>query len=306
MTSLYPRGLRRRDLLALGVVTAASVGNCAGYSGAIIDTHVHFYDPGRPQGVPWPPKDDALLYRRTLPTEFRQATAGQGIRGVIIVEASGWLEDNQWVLDVAEDDPLVVGVVGRLEPGKKEFRHHLLRFTKSPLFRGIRLSGNPIAAGLSSPDWTDDVRRLADAGLQLDAIGGESMFADLLRLSDRIPSLPIIIDHLPFYTPGVNAAMRELTKRPQIYAKVSGVLRNVEGRVPSDVGAYKTSLDEVWDVFGKDRVIYASNWPVSNKMASYPVVLRVMKEYFTAKGHDEAERYFWRNSLAAYKWIKRK
>ena len=140
------------------------------------------------------------------------------------------------MLDVAKDDPLVVGIVGRLEPGKKEFRHHVVRFTKNPLFRGIRLGGNPIAAGLSSPDWTDDMRRLADAGLQLDAIGNESMFADLLRLSDRIPSLRIVIDHLPFYTPAVNSAMRELTKRPQIYAKVSGVLRNVDGRVPSDLG----------------------------------------------------------------------
>jgi L-fuconolactonase len=306
MTSLYPHGLRRRDLLAIGGVTAAAVGNCADYSGAIIDTHVHFYDPGRPQGIPWPPKNDALLYRRTLPTEFRQATAGQGITGVIIVEASAWLEDNQWVLDIAKDDPLVVGIVGRLEPGKKEFRNHLVRFTKNPLFRGIRLGGNPIAAGLSSPDWTDDIRRLADAGLQLDAIGNESLFADLLRLSDRIPSLRIVIDHLPFYPPAVSGAMRELTKRPQIYAKVSGVLRDVDGRVPSDSGAYKESLDELWDVFGKDRVIYASNWPVSNRMALYPVVLKVVKEYFTAKGQDAAERYFWRNSLAAYKWIKRK
>jgi L-fuconolactonase len=84
------------------------------------------------------------------------------------------------------------------------------------------------------------------------------------------------------------------------------VLRNVDGRVPSDSGAYKESLDEIWDVFGKDRVIYASNWPVSNRMALYPVVLGVVKEYFTSKGPDAAERYFWRNSLAAYKWIKRK
>ena len=59
-------------------------------------------------------------------------------------------------------------------------------------------------------------------------------------------------------------------------------------------------------MFGKDRVIYASNWPVSNRMGLYPVVLSVVKEYFTAKGQDAAERYFWRNSLVAYKWIKKK
>ena len=274
------------------------------YSGPIIDTHVHFYDPGRPQGVPWPPAKDELLYRRTLPQDFRQATAGLGITGVVIVEASAWLEDNQWVLDLAKSDPLVVGVVGHLDPGKNEFRDHLTRFGKSRLFRGIRLNGNQIKAGNENRAWLEDLRRLADADLQLDAIGGDSMFADLLRLSDRLPRLRIVIDHLPFYSTN-QTTIRELAKRPQIYAKVSGVLRSVDGRVAEDAGAYRAALDEVWDVFGHARVIYGSNWPVSNRMGSYPVVLRVVKEYFSAKGSDVAERYFWKNSLAAYKWVKR-
>ena len=305
MMPFHLQGLRRRDLLAIGGLGVTSVGNCADYTGTVIDTHVHFYDPGRPQGVPWPPKNDAMLYRRTLPGEFRQAAAGQGISGVIIVEASAWLEDNQWVLDLAKDEPLVVGVVGRLEPGTRTFRDHLGRFRKNTLFRGIRLGGGPIKAGLQSAGWMDDLRRLADAGLQLDAIGNESMFVDLLRLSDKLPSLPIVIDHLPFYTPAASAGIREFAQRPRIYGKVSGVLRNVDGHVPEDVSAYRDALDEVWAVFGKDRVIYASNWPVSNRMAPYPVVLKVVKDYFTAKGQDAAEGYFWRNSLAAYRWVKR-
>jgi hypothetical protein len=37
----------------------------------LIDTHTHFYDPSRPQGVPWPPRDDKLLYRTVLPKNYR-------------------------------------------------------------------------------------------------------------------------------------------------------------------------------------------------------------------------------------------
>src|SRR5438309_2335973 len=102
----------------------------------IVDTHIHLYDPGRPQGVPWPPKNEAVLYKTHLPAEFRQATKGLGITGAIVVEASPWLEDNQWVLDLAKQEPLILGVVGHLQPGTPEFAGTLERFGANDMFRG--------------------------------------------------------------------------------------------------------------------------------------------------------------------------
>ena len=96
--------------------------------------------------------------------------------------------------------------------------------------------------------------------------------------------------------------MAELGKRPQVYAKVSGVLRRVEGRVPDDVAFYKPSLDELWDAFGVDRLVYGSNWPVSEKLAPYETVIKVVRQYFEAKGQEASEKYFWKNSKAAYRW----
>jgi L-fuconolactonase len=263
------------------------------YSGPIVDTHVHFYDPTRPQGVPWPSPKETGLYRRTLPEDFRSAAAGLGITGVVVVEASSWLEDNQWVLDLAERDRLVLAVVGHLDPGKAEFRGHLKRFAKNSRFRGIRLNGNAIRAGMDAPEWIDDMRRLSDAGLQLDAIGGEPMFGDLARLSDRLPNLRVVIDHLPFYSSGPTL-LGELKSRSEVYAKVSGVINKPEG--------HRAALDELWDVFGAKRLIYASNWPVSNKFGSYSQVFAVVKEYFTAKGSQVAEGFFWKNARSAYRW----
>src|SRR5262249_59535342 len=96
----------------------------------IIDPHSHFYDPTRPQGVPWPSKSESLLYRRTLPQDFRRVVQGLRVTGTVAVEASPWLEDNQWLLDLAKENPLIVGVVGHLEPGGAMFKSHLQRFTK--------------------------------------------------------------------------------------------------------------------------------------------------------------------------------
>ncbi len=137
----------------------------------IIDTHIHLFDPTRPQGVPWPPKNNPVLYKPALPTRFREVTKDLGIVGAIEVECSPWLEDNQWVLDVAEKDTIMVGTVGNLEPGKPEFARHFERFRKNRLFRGIRygnLWGHNLATELDKPQFVDDLKRLADAGLVLD------------------------------------------------------------------------------------------------------------------------------------------
>jgi L-fuconolactonase len=279
----------------------------------IIDTHTHFYDPTRPQGVPWPSKSETLLYRRTLPKGLRRVAQGLPLAGTVVVEASPWLEDNQWLLDLAKDEPLIVGVVGHLEPGGTAFKGHVLRFAKNRLFRGIRLDETTIARGLTAKAFVADLERLVDADLEIDAIGDNTLISHLVTLSDRVPQLRIVINHLPFDSPAdeaaarkVRNALRELGRRPYIFAKVSGVLRRVNGRVPDEASFYSQSLDQLWDTFGVDRLVYGSNWPVSELLAPYSTVLKVVREYFTAKGVEATERYFWKNSMTAYKWVDRR
>lgn len=279
----------------------------------VIDTHTHFYDPARSQGVPWPPKTDPLLYRRVLPNEFQQLTKGHGVVGTVVVEASPWFEDNQWILDLALEYPILCGLIGHLEPGAQGFAGKLGMLTKNRLFRGIRLNGDAIAKGLADTTFVSDIQRLADKGLVLDAIGGPEMFASLVGLLDRVPKLKICINHLPFdpiqdpaAQAGARSAMAELGRRPHVYAKVSGVLRKRNDSVPNRADAYRPQLDELWKTFGSKRLIYGSNWPVSNRLADYATVIGVVREYFEGKGSSAAQNYFYRNSQDCYQWIKRR
>ena len=135
--------MNRRNFLALaaGACAAAELPSLSWEEGSpipIIDTHIHLFDTARPGGVPWPTKKDGILYQPALPDRYRKIAVPLGIVGAIEVEASPWLEDNQWVLDVAEKDKIIVGTVGNLEPGKPDFRQQLERFQRNPLFRGIR------------------------------------------------------------------------------------------------------------------------------------------------------------------------
>ncbi|MDQ6700474.1 MAG: amidohydrolase family protein [Acidobacteriota bacterium] len=309
--------MNRRAFLETAAGMACMEATAQAASIPIIDTHIHLFDPTRPEGVPWPDKTNAVLYRPALPDRYRKIAVPLGVVGAIEVEASPLLEDNQWVLDIAAKDKIVVGTVGDLEPGKADFRKQLARFHANPLFLGIRygnLWGRNLSARVAEPGFISDLKALAEAGLSLDTANQNAeLLAAVVRVTDGVPKLRVIIDHLPQFQPPTEAGalknyrtmLREIGKRPQVYVKISEVLRRVDGRVPEDMSFYRARLDELFDIFGQDRVLFGSDWPNSDTWAPYPKVLNVVREYFTGKGQAIAEKYFWKNSVAAYRWVKR-
>lgn len=250
-----------------------------------IDTHVHFYDPTRPEGVPWPSAKDPLLYRPYLPGDWAQTAAPLGITGAIVVEASPWVADNQWILDLAEQTPLVVGVIGHLEPGSPEFKPNLARFSRNRLFRGIRLDSKALATAITDTKAVSGLEMLSDANLVLDVVGDGSMVAALVSLLKRIPKLRVVVDHLPFEGP-----LERLEPFIQLYAKVSAAAPQREG------------LDRLWRVFGEDRLLFGSNWPVCLRTATYEMVYRTVDTYFIERGSLAREKFFCLNSVSAYQW----
>lgn len=257
------------------------------------------------------------MYHRTLPADVREVSKGLNVVGAIEVECSPLIEDNQWVLDVSAKDPFIVGTVGHLEPGNAEFRKQLDRFRKNPLFRGIRyayLWGNNLGEELKKPEFVAGLKMLADAGLSLDTANPTTqMLADVANITDKVPNLRIIIDHLAGMVVAPDAPdraeytrlMKTLGGRKQVYVKVSNVLKKIDGKVNYDVNAYRGKIDELWDTFGADRLLYGSDWPNSEPLGKYPQVLQVVRDYFQGKGREAEEKYFYKNSQAAYRWVKR-
>src|SRR5205085_11793 len=141
--------------------------------------------------------------------------------------------------------------IGDLQPDKPEFKEYLDRYHKNKLFRGIRygnLWGYNLVTRVSNPAFIEGLKLMADADLALDTANPRpDLIEAVIRVSDRVPGLRIIIDHLPAMlsrldatvTAAIQGNMRELAKRPQIYIKVSEVLRIVDGKASTDPALYK-------------------------------------------------------------------
>jgi len=276
----------------------------------IIDTHTHFYDPSRPQGVPWPTPDNPLLYRPVLPEQWKALALPVGVTGTVVVEASNWLEDNQWILDLAAQDGSLVGLVGHIDPNRPQFAAELERFSANPLFRGIRCGGRYFE-DLTQGSFLTDMALLAAKDLQLDVLLRHEQFDGLIALAQHLPTLRIVIDHIghmPIDGQAITAEWvaryQQLAAQPNISMKVSALMeQSVIQPAPTDLAFYRPTLDVLWQAFGEDRLIYGSNWPVSERAGDYYVEgINIVKQYFQEKGEAAYQKYFWQNAQAVYRY----
>lgn len=279
----------------------------------IIDTHTHFYDPTRPEGVPWPNKSSPL-YRTILPANYRKQKVPQPVTGTVVVEASKWLEDNQWILDLAKDDPFIVGFVGNISPAEPKFAQHLKRFAANPLFRGIRIRPFEDGKGEFTKELKSVGKHLANADLSVDTLGRPNQLPIVEKMAAAVPDLRIVIDHianLKIDGKAPNAEwqkdMAAVAKHKNVYCKVSALVENTghKGDAPADVDFYRPVLDFLWNTFGEQRLIYGSNWPVSDRGAPLHTVQSIVYDYFNEKGAKPLAAYFSGNAKLAYKWIDR-
>lgn len=312
------KSVNRREFLA-GVAAVATVGAPALQAQQapvpIIDTHIHLFDPTRPQGAPYSGPRGGGPPIPSLPPRYRKLAEPLGIVGAIKVEASPWLEDNLWVLEVAQTDTMIVGVIGNLEPDKPEFAEYLERYHKNPLFLGIRygnLWGRDFTKQVENPAFISGMKLLAQAGLTLDTANPQvALLEGIVRLTDQVPNLRVVLDHLPSLDPtqaerpAYDKALAEIGKRPQIYVKLSGVIHRINEKVSLDLNTYRDRLDSLIGVFGEDRIVFGSDFPNSDGVAPVDKIVGIVKQYFAAKPRSLQEKYFWKNSVAAYHWMKR-
>lgn len=297
---------RRSVLAGVGASLTSTLAGAEGTRIPIIDTHFHLYDPTRPQGAPYPFTPNAPPF---LPRHFRETAKPLGIVGGIKVEASPWVEDNLWVLMIIEDEPMIVGMIGNLDPVKPEFPEYLERYHRNKLFLGIRYGNvwkeHNLVTAIERPEFIANMKAFAQTGLTLEVANPRLDLIDAtVRLTDKVPDLRVVLGHLQALAlPGAPDALqtymrnlKELRGR-NVYVKVSGLPRSrSDAQAPFDPAVYKPVLDLIWNTFGEDRIVYAGR----NKAA-----LDILRNFFLEKGRTAAEKFLWKNSIPAFRWVRR-
>lgn len=274
-----------------------------------IDCHVHLWTHERPAGLTWIKKDDPVLTKDFLPAVHETVAKANGVTAVVVVQAGQSLPDNQWNLDVTAHNPrLYRGVVGNLSEiiGTEKFAPLLRELSKDRRYLGYRLSGRYQKD--MSEAFFRDLALTAELGRSVDFLIGAYTLKDVAAIAKRMPDLRIILDHFGNVRLDGKALPEEwiadyraVAKYPNVYCKVSALYgRFAQQPAPRELAAYRLVLDLSLECFGEDRLVFGSDWPVSESTADYAALLALTREYFAPKGQVVNDKLFHRNAVKFY------
>ena len=243
----------------------------------MIDAHQHFWNPARGD-YGWMPKDDPILSRVYTPADLAPHLAQHGIDRTVLVQAAPSIAESEYMLGIADATPFVAGVVGWVDFEKPSDAAELRRLAGHPAFKGVR----PMIQDIPDDAWMlrDDVqwgyRAVIDNGLTFDALGFPRHLGHFLTLLRRYPDMRVVIDHcmkpqIRSHSPESFAhwadGMTRLAGETGAFCKFSALV--TEANAGWTVPDLKPYVDHVIAVFGPERVMWGSDWPVCRLRASY-------------------------------------
>jgi L-fuconolactonase len=275
----------------------------------IVDSHQHFWNFNR-MSYTWPTEQEQDLFRNIEPPELEPLLKQAGINQTIIVQAKDSCEETDYLLELAEEYDWIAGVVGWVPLLEADEAGKLLeKYTKNPYFKGVR----HLIHEEKDPDWIvqerviEGLKVLASYDIPYDFV---AIFPNHLHhvptLANKIPALKIVIDHLA--KPPIKekrmidwaAQIKEAASYPQVFSKVSGLNTAADplNWAAVDLQPY---IDYAFEVFGADRLMFGSDWPVANLAGDYLKVWNETNIALKGRTKEEIDAVLGKTAVQFYK-----
>jgi L-fuconolactonase len=245
----------------------------------VVDSHHHFWTPGR-YDYYWMSGPELEPIRQPFrPADLQPLLTASGVEYTVLVQTVPSVDETREFLEIAQDTPFVAGVVGWVDltdPGVDVTLADLRASRGGEYLVGIRhmVHDEPDAEWLLRPDVQRGLQAVAHAGLAYDLLLRPRELPTALEVVKAHPHLRFVIDHLakPEIASGQIAKWTELItpfgEQPHVMCKLSGMVTeaNWTSWTPEDLRPY---VETVLDIFGTERVMFGSDWPVSLLAAEY-------------------------------------
>jgi len=271
-------------------------------AGVLIDAHCHVWRLGENDQT-WPPPDLTAIHRDFSLADLRTASGPLGLTGVVLVQSQPSARDTAWLLALAAEDPLVMGVVGWTDLADADAAARIAALAANPHLKGVRAMLQDLAGDwILNPRLDRAVEALVAAGLAFDVLIKPEHLPSILAFARRWPDLRLVIDHgaKPRIGEGRLDPWRDdiaaLAEQSSVYCKLSGLLTEA-GNTP-DAATVAPFVEHLLGAFGADRLIWGSDWPVLTLAGDYAGWRALCAALTPASGHaalfGETARRFYR------------
>lgn len=270
-----------------------------------IDSHQHFWSLRRGD-YGWLTPDLKPIYRDFVPSDLIPLLMRNGIDKTIIVQAAPTESETHFLLGLAEVTPFVAGVVGWADFETKDAPWRIADLARNKLLVGLR----PMVQDLPDPKWlakhdlSPAFDAVADAGLVFDALVLPEHLGPLASMMARHPDLTVVVDHVakPHLKKGIPEsfwdAMAVLAKSPNCVCKLSGLLTEAPKGAGLDI--VKPVFKCVHALFGSERIMWGSDWPVLTLAVSYDDWFAMANKLTAGLAAEEREAIFGGNARRIY------
>jgi L-fuconolactonase len=251
----------------------------------------------------------SALKRDFLPQDLIGELHANGMEGCVAIQADQSEAETLFLLDLAEQCPEIVGVVGWIDLRADNLESRLEYFCRFPKLRGFRhiVQAESDDQFLLRPDFLRGIAQLARHGFTYDILIYPRQLAAAIQFVRKFPEQRFVIDHLakpPVRTREIAAwskGMRAIATSSNVYCKLSGLITEADWR-HWRADEFKPCLDVVFEAFGTDRLIFGSDWPVCLVAGTYPQVKELIVGYTGGLSAPEQERIFGTNAVHFYGW----
>lgn len=265
-----------------------------------IDAHQHFWQPARGD-YGWMPENDPILNRPYSPDDLSPCLNNTGVTQTVLVQAAPSLAETEYLLGIADATPYVAKVVGWIDFEDISQIDALRKLAAHPKFAGVR----PMIQDIADDNWMlrDDVQwayqAIVDLDLTFDCLGFPQHLKNVHTLLGQHPTMRTVIDHC--MKPQLRnhsdenyqqwaTGMSALAKDTNAFCKLSGLV--TEAKSDWSVEALKPYTDHILDVFGAERVMWGSDWPVVRLRCEYDDWYQLAQQLTFELTSSEREQVF--------------
>ncbi len=270
-----------------------------------VDAHQHFWRYSRDE-FDWISEPMAAIRRDFLPGDLLPLLDQAEVDATVTVQVGQSLAETNWLLDLAEENDWIAGVVGWVPLADPQVEKVLEHLSQNVKLKGVRhiLQAEPDAY-MDHEDFNAGLTHLRRYSLVYDVLVYERQLPTAIRLVDRHPVQPMVLDHLakPPIARGElepwRTHIRELARRPQVSCKLSGMVTEAsfDSWTIEDLRPY---VETVLDAFGPERLLFGSDWPVCTVAASYGSWAGVVRDFTASLSIDEQNAIWGGNATKIY------
>ena len=271
----------------------------------MIDTHVHFWNYDKVKDA-WITDDMKLLQKDFLPANLRTELKENRVDGIIAVQSDQSEKETTFLFELAKKHPEIKGIVGWVDLQNEHIENKLSFYSQSSIIKGFRHIVQGESKGfLKGERFLNGIKLLKDFGFTYDVLIYENQLEDAIEFVNTFPGQKFIIDHCA--KPAIKnksitewrKGMDEISKNKNVYCKLSGLTTEADWNSWKEKDFYPY-LDVVFESFGKDRLVFGSDWPVMLLSGTYTKWKNLLENYMHDFSTDEKEKVFTKNAIEFY------